>query len=139
MNYLVGVVLAVVICGGALLVHLGRDRTLYAVMVAVVASYYVLFAVIGGDPGVLIAELAIFVLFLVFAVAGFRFNLWFIVGALFAHGVFDIFHHRVIDNSGLPHWWPGFCLSYDLVAAVVLGALLWSGGSESRRNAQVMS
>jgi hypothetical protein len=64
------------------------------------------------------------VAFLVLAVIGFRKNLWVIVAALVGHGVFDFFHHRFISNPGVPVWWPGFCLSYDVLASGFLAMLL---------------
>ena len=58
------------------------------------------------------------------AVAGFKKNLWLIVAALVGHGVFDSFHQLVIQNPGVPIWWPGFCLSFDILAGVFLAMLL---------------
>lgn len=40
--------------------------------------------------------------------------------ALAAHGVLDLFHARLVDNPGVPPWWPAFCLTYDLTAAAWL-------------------
>ena len=34
--------------------------------------------------------------------------------------VFDIVHHLLIENPGVPQWWPGFCLVFD----VIFGGLL---------------
>ena len=62
--------------------------------------------------------------FLALAVAGFRKNLWLIVAALAGHGVFDFFHHVFIQNPGVPVWWPGFCLSFDVLAGGFLAMLL---------------
>ena len=44
-----------------------------------------------------------------------------VVGALAAHGIFDAVHGGVIQNSGVPVWWPDFCRVH-LGAA---GALAW--------------
>jgi hypothetical protein len=38
--------------------------------------------------------------------------------------VFDVFHHLLIDNPGVPRWWPGFCMSFDVVAGGYLALLL---------------
>ena len=32
----------------------------------------------------------------------------------------DFFHRFFIDNPGVPRWWPGFCLAFDVVLAVWL-------------------
>jgi hypothetical protein len=49
---------------------------------------------------------------------------WLVVAGLALHGVFDFFHHAIITNPGVPVWWPGWCLSYDVVAAAYLAALI---------------
>ena len=48
MAYLIGVVLALAISGGATLIRMDRDRAFYATVLLVVASYYALFAVMAG-------------------------------------------------------------------------------------------
>jgi hypothetical protein len=45
-------------------------------------------------------------------------------GVLIGHGVFDFVHRLVIDNPGVPHWWPGFCLAFDALLGVFLAARL---------------
>src|SRR2546423_265656 len=124
MEYLIGVGLALLVCAFARLVGFDRDRVFYPTMVLVVATYYILFAVMGGSMPALGLESAAAVAFLVLAVIGFRKNLWVIVAALVGHGVFDFFHHRLIQNPGVPVWWPGFCLSYDVLAGGFLAMLL---------------
>src|SRR6185312_12359552 len=64
------------------------------------------------------------VAFFVMSLIGFRFTLWWVVAALAAHGVFDWFHGRLIEDPGVPSWWPMFCLTYDVVAAAYLSWLL---------------
>jgi hypothetical protein len=106
---------------------LARDRALYPVVTIVVASYYALFAVMGGSTHVLLLESLVATLFLAAAVAGFRSSLWIVVAALAAHGVFDLGHGSIISNPGVPAWWPGFCLTYDVTAAAYLAWLIGRG------------
>jgi hypothetical protein len=47
MEYLIGVGLALLVCAFARLVGFDRDRAFYSTMVLVVATYYILFAVMG--------------------------------------------------------------------------------------------
>ena len=124
MEYLIGVGLAVVVCAFATLVGFDRDRVFYPTVATVIATYYILFAVIGSSTRALALESLIAGVFLVLAVAGFKNNLWLIVAALAGHGVFDFFHHRFIQNPGVPVWWPGFCLSFDVLAGGFLAMLL---------------
>ena len=56
------------------------------------------------------------------AVVGFKSSAWIVVAALAGHGIFDAVHGKLVENSGMPVWWPAFCLAYDLGAA---GSLAW--------------
>jgi len=116
--------LALTVSGLATLVRLDRDRAFYPTLLLVIASYYVLFAVIGGSGHALVVETLVMIGFLLVAVIGFKKSLWLVVAALAAHGVFDLFHGRVVANPGVPAWWPAFCLTYDITAAAFLAWLL---------------
>ena len=96
MEYLIGVGLAVVVCAFAMLAGFDRDRVFYPTLLTVIATYYILFAVMGR----------------------------LVVAALAGHGVFDFFHRMIIQNPGVPTWWPGFCLSFDILAGGFLALLL---------------
>src|SRR5687767_2236904 len=80
----------------------GFDRycALYPIMTLVIASYYELFAVMGGSVHALSLEMAAVCVFVVVSVIGFKSNLWLIVGALVGHGVFDFAHPYLIANHG---------------------------------------
>lgn len=90
-------------------------------MMIVIASYYVLFAVLGGDGRALGAELAISIVFVCLAVISFRTSLWIVAAALLGHAGFDFIHGQVVTNPGAPTWWPMFCASIDGFAACYLG------------------
>ncbi len=96
-------------------VGLDRDRALYTVTLVVIASYYGLFAVLGGSTNALFLETIAASVFIVIAAVGFRTNLWLVAAGTVGHGIFDIFHHLIIENPGLPVWWPMFCMSIDIV------------------------
>lgn len=124
MDVFSGVALALVVGAFATVVGFDRDRAFYPAMMIVIAGYYVLFAVIGGDPGALIVELLIMGLFVAVTVAGFRWNLWLVVAALFGHGLLDVVHAGLVDNPGVPEFWPMFCMAFDVVAAGYLAVRL---------------
>jgi hypothetical protein len=136
MEYLIGVGLAVAVCVFALVAGWDRERVFYPTMAAPIATYYVLFAVMSGSTPVIVQESLAALLFLVMAAMGFRKNLWLAAAAIGGHGVFDLFHHMVIRNAGVPVWWPGFCLSFDVLAGCFLSVLLIrrSGFALSRGN-----
>jgi len=124
MEYLIGVGLAAIVCTFAMLVGFDRDRVFYPTLVTVIATYYILFAVIGSSMRALVLESLIAGAFLALAVVGFKKNLWLIVAALAAHGVFDFLHRLFIQNPGVPSWWPRFCFSFDVLAGGFLAMLL---------------
>ena len=127
MPVLIGVILALLVGLLGRTTGMDRDRAFYPVAMIVIASYYVLFAVLGHSTQALVLDAAIGAVFLVMAVAGFRQSLWLVVVALAGHGVMDLFHDAVIDNPGVPAWWPAWCAAYDLAAAAFLAWLLRSG------------
>lgn len=128
MACLAGAVLAAVLCAAAWLVRFDRDRVFYPTMLIVIASYYVLFAVMGGDRTALLRESGIACGFIAAALIGFRINLWIVAAALAAHGLFDWLHPRLFQNDGVPGWWPAFCLAFDIGAALFLAGLLLKRG-----------
>jgi hypothetical protein len=101
-----------------------RDRTFHLTLLIVIASYYGLLAVMAGTVQALAMESIVIVGFLLVSTLGFTFNLWLVVGALFAHGIFDFFHVHFISNPGVPARWPMFCLAYDITTPGYLAWLL---------------
>jgi hypothetical protein len=124
MDYAIGIALALAVSTWAALAGLDRDRAFYPTLLVVIASYYVLFAVIGGVVRAVLVESAVTVAFAAIAVVGFRRTLWIVAVAMAAHGVFDAVHGSLVDNPGVPAWWPAFCLAYDVTAAGVIAWLL---------------
>ena len=120
MPFVIGIILALIVALLARKAGLDRDRAFYSTVVMVVASYYVLFAAMSGSMNALIVESIVMTGFVIAAVAGFKSNTWIVVAALAGHGVFDALHGQVIDNAGVPAWWPAFCLAYDVAAAICL-------------------
>ena len=104
---------------------LDRDRAFYPTVLIVIASYYVLFAAMSGSLSAVLLESIVMTGFSVAAVAGFRSSARIVIAGLAAHGVFDALHGHILENSGVPHWWPAFCLAFDLGAA---GGLAWLTG-----------
>jgi hypothetical protein len=115
MEYLIGLILSLAVAGFAIIVGFDRDRSFYPTVLIVIASYYVLFAVMGASERTLVIEIAAASVFLLFAVLGFRKNFWLVSAAIVGHGIFDFVHHLLIENPGVPRWWPGFCLAFDVI------------------------
>jgi hypothetical protein len=118
--YIIGIILAVSTAALGRYAGFDRDRVFYPTVLIVTASYYALFAVLGGSTRALIVESIIVTLFVVAAIAGFKINLWFVVAALLAHGVFDLVHASIVTNPGVPVYWPAFCMAYDVALAALV-------------------
>ena len=76
MEYLVGICLALAVSVFATVVGFDRQRAFYSTVLIVVASYYGLFAVMGGSVQALLIESAVMVVFILAAVVGFKFSMW---------------------------------------------------------------
>ena len=125
MEYVAGIAAAATVGVFGTLVGFDKERSFYPVVLIVIASLYLLFAVMASSTESLVAEAIPALVFVTMAVLGFRKNApWLVVAGLALHGVFDFFHPAVITNAGVPVWWPGWCLSYDVVAAAYLAALV---------------
>ena len=132
MSILIGATLALAVGVTTTLIGFGRERAFYPTVTIVIGTYYVLFAVMGGSSHSLLVESAVLVPFLVAAVAGFKGTPWILVAALAAHGILDVLHPHLVSNPGVPRWWPGFCLGYDVVAAGYLATSLIRAGRRAR-------
>jgi hypothetical protein len=127
MEYLIGLFLSLAVAVLAILVGFDRERAFYPTVLIVIASYYVLFAVMAASDRTLVTEIAVASAFLLFAIIGYKRNLWLVAAAIVGHGVFDLLHHLFIQNPGVPHWWPGFCSAFDVIFGCILAVRLWRG------------
>ena len=118
---LVGVGLSVVTLAGARALKFDT-RTLATMLAMLVATYYILFAVLGGSGRALVVESAIALVFIVFAALGSRYSMALVVAVLGAHGLLDAVHGALVTDPGVPEWWPYFCGAFDVAAALILVA-----------------
>lgn len=113
---IVGVLLAIGVAALGKFTRFDEDRSFYSTVLIIIASYYVLFAVLGGSGHALVWELLIAVAFSTVAIIGALFLPMLVGAGIIAHGLFDFFVHDVlIENSGMPAWWPTFCGSIDVL------------------------
>ena len=127
MALVVGAVLGLAVGLLGTFVGFERDRAYYPVVTIVTASYYALFAAMGGTTHALVLESLVVAVFLAAAVWGFKWSLWLVVVAFVAHGIFDLGHASIISNPGVPAWWPSFCLTFDLAIAAYMAWLIGGG------------
>lgn len=125
MEFAIGIVLGAVIALSTTAIGFARDRSFYPTVLIVIASYYGLFAVMGGSVRTVATEVVPMAAFFGLAVAGFKRSGWLVAIGLFGHAIFDFFHGHFIDNPGVPIWWPGFCLSIDFTLGAFLSFYLF--------------
>jgi hypothetical protein len=105
-------------------VGLGRGRAFDPTQLLVIASYYVLLAVIGAQRHTVVIRAMVAGIFVSVAVIGYKTNLWIVVFALVAHATFDFVHHLFIGKLGVPHWWLSYCLAFDMLMSGFLAVSL---------------
>jgi hypothetical protein len=124
MEFAIGVAAATAVGLFATVIGFDKERSFYPVVLIVIATLYLLFAAMAGSTDAVVAEAIPAVGFVAMAALGFRKTQWLVVAGLALHGVFDLVHHTVIANPGVPVWWPVWCLAYDVAAAAYLAALI---------------
>ena len=134
MEYLIGLILALAVAGFAAIIGFDRERSFYPTVLIVIASYYVLFAAMGASRRTLGIEIAVAAGFSLVAVLGFKKNFWLVAVAITGHGVFDWVRPGFIQNPGVPLWWPGFCMAFDVVFGAWLAVRLMWPSSDSRNS-----
>ncbi len=99
MEYLIGALLALATGILANVAGFARDRSFYPTIMIVIATYYVLFAVMEGSGLTLWKESAVGTGFALVALLGYRSSLLWVVVALVGHGIFDLFHQPPNSRS----------------------------------------
>jgi hypothetical protein len=112
--FITGVGLALVLAIFGKLTGYEKDRSFFPTLLIVIASYYLLFAILDGSVSTILIEIAVAAFFIVLAIWGsYQFPL--IVGAGIAlHGIFDFMYGYFYLNNGVPVWWPAFCAGIDI-------------------------
>jgi hypothetical protein len=137
-DYLIGVILGLSVASFATVVGFDRDRSFYSTVAIVNASYYALFAVMGGSGRTIGIESMVVLGFSIVAAIGFKRNPWLVCAAVAGHGAFDLVHHVFIENAGVPSWWPGFCLAFDVTAGAWFAGVLLMRSSRGSGDAMTL-
>jgi len=100
--------------------------TVHSMVIVLIASVYIGFAVADGRPRVIAIECSVALLFVGIAAAAVTGSAWLLVAGYFGHGCKDLWQHRTHFVSGT-RWWPPFCAAVDWVVAGSLAALIVAG------------
>lgn len=123
MDILIGIIcgLIIILCGK--LTGFENNCSFYPNILIVIGLLYVLFAIVDGRTKVIVYESLFALAFVGIAVLGFKKRLLIAAIGIFMQGIFDIFHNFMIENSGVPDFYPRFCLAVDFVPAIYLGSV----------------
>lgn len=124
--FAIGAALALATVVFAIVTGFDRDRAFYPTVLIPVATYYILFAALAPSGSPWLIESIIAAVFVATAAIGFRSSLWIVAAGLVAHGMMDLVHARLVDNPGVPLWWPAFCMAYDVTLGAAMAILLLS-------------
>lgn len=100
---------------------LQRQHFFAPLLIGGIASFYVLFAVIGGNARIAGLETLVALPFFALASAtGHKRTMWLVPLGLGLHGCFDIAHMHLPIRANGPAWWPPFCAAFDFAAAAMI-------------------
>ena len=120
--------------------RLGIGRWNYPIGLICLPFIYVGFALIAARPDLVWHEIAwggVFIIFGFIALARTNKVILIILGLLWLlHAGFDLLHHNLIENPGVPVWYPGLCAGFD----VVIGSfILWLASRPSNAESKLRS
>ncbi|HEU4683618.1 MAG TPA: hypothetical protein VFS39_03850 [Nitrospira sp.] len=133
MPIVVGLLLVVAVAALGKFTRFDQDRSFYPTVLVVIASYYVLFATLGGSSQALAWEVVFALTFSVVAIVAGLYAPVVVGIGIAAHGLFDFVHDGLVQNAGVPAWWPAFCGSIDVLLGLwVIGLALSRTGRVTR-------
>ena len=111
---------------------------LYTAFLLSLPAIYMAFGLFSGTSGVILNEFIYGIPYFIIAIICLKFNFkyaTYIVSLLWlAHGAYDLWHSQLFINSGVPSWYPLFCLAVDIVIG---GYLLLLALNSGRTNIKV--
>lgn len=122
-EFIVGVVLALLTISFILMFPKQKILELLVILLAVIASIYLGFALSDGRKREIMIELSAMFFFLGLAIFGLWISPYFLIAGYLIHGVWDVIHHHKIIQTEVVEWYKILCLVYDWVIAIFI--LLW--------------
>jgi hypothetical protein len=122
-GWLAALVAGVISAGATLLIPslLARDTAfgLLAILLGMIASVYLGYALADGRLRTFQVEYVGMVVFAALAtIALARHSAALLAMGYFAHGLWDLLHHRRNVDTRMPWWYVPLCLGYDTVVAI---------------------
>ena len=96
----------------------------FALALAALPLFYMLFALMVGDGHAMALEFAyglpFFILGTLCFIRGFKGSGLLVVGLWALHAAYDIYHPILVENAGVPGWYPALCLGFDMMMVIYL-------------------
>ncbi len=115
MEFVIGLLLAIIVALVAFVFQYDRDRSFYPTILIIVASYYVLFGLISGSIETTIIESLVALVFVGIAIYGSRTSRRLVAVGLILHAGLNLIHGDIFTNTGVPAWWYGFGMTFNAV------------------------
>lgn len=100
------------------------QKNFYAAGLIIAALIYVGFGMRADSYETALAEMLGVLLYLPFAVLGVLFSGWLLSLGWALHALWDVLLHDR-STAFVPHWYPMFCLGFDLLLAARIGWREW--------------
>jgi hypothetical protein len=108
-----------------IVILLGLPRThsleVLAVLLTLIASVYLGFAILDGQLRNIIIEVTVALTFIIVALLGLWVSPYFLLAGYVGHGVWDMVHSQTLVQTKVPAWYKPFCMVYDwMIAAFIV-------------------
>lgn len=120
MNLALWVVIGILMGAGSAS-WLAHKRSNSFIAITFIAFIYVGFA-LYGDPAATLTEILVATAFTALCLSLYAAPHWVYIAAalLIAHGAYDLLHHQLVANAGVPSWYGPFCAGFDFSCAAVM-------------------
>ena len=112
---LIGVGLGLISILFSLIFEPSRQIELWAILLVVIAAIYIGFGISDGRTTEMVIEILNGVFFIVLAILGMWYSVYFLVAGYILHGFWDILHRSKTVKTNVQKWYPPFCMIYDWV------------------------
>ncbi len=97
-----------------------RQIELWAIILVIIAAIYIGFGISDGRKKEMIIEFLNGAFFIILAVLGIWYSIYFLITGYILHGFWDILHGSKQIKTNVQEWYPPFCMIYDWTIGIWL-------------------
>lgn len=106
----------------------GLTPRAFAIGLVALPGIYMFFALMAGDMSAMALEFAYGLPYFIGGILcfkrGFKGSGLLVVALWAAHAAYDVYHHLLVANAGVPFWYPALCLGFDIMMVLYLARLV---------------